>query len=126
MMSVSCRERNQPNPKWTSASSYTRREIDLPCDECGELHTHQFRSLDDLLHAIRLATLEVDRGVLSRILVEKLSGAEHEALESAFASNALPGVVRYRFKCTVCGDRFELVADTADGSGGWTREGEAA
>ena len=96
----------------------------MPCDECAELQTHQFRSPDDLLHAIRLAAIEVDRGALSRILAEELSGPEHEALESAFASNALPGVVRYRFKCTVCGDRFELIADTANGAGGWTREGE--
>lgn len=95
----------------------------MPCDECAELHTHQFRSPDDLLHAIRLAAIEVDRGVLSRILSEELSGPEHEALESAFATHALPGVVRYRFKCTVCGDRFELTADTANGAGGWTREG---
>src|SRR5258708_8559764 len=113
MMSVRWLHRHQPNPKWTSASSYMREKIDLPCAECGELHTHRFRSPDDLLHAIRLATLEVDRGVLSRLLAEELSGAEHEALESAFATNALPGIVRYRFKSTVCGDRFELIADTA-------------
>ena len=113
---------HQSNPKLASAPSY--KEIDLPCDECAELHTHQFRTPDDLLHAIRLAAIEVDRGVLSRIPAEELSGPEHEALESAFASHALPGVLRYRFKCTVCGDRFELVADTGNGAGGWTREGD--
>jgi hypothetical protein len=95
----------------------------LPCDECAELRTHEFRSPDDLLHALQLAALEVDRGVLARGATEVLSGAEHEALESAFASSALPGALRYRFKCTVCGDRFELVADTQSGAGGWTREG---
>jgi len=116
--------RHQPNPKFASAPSY--KEFDLPCDECAELNTHRFRSPDDLLHAIRLAAIEVDRGVLSRILAEELSGPEHEALESAFATHALPGVVRYRFKCTVCGDRFELVADTGNGAGGWTREGDAS
>jgi hypothetical protein len=98
-------------------------ETDLPCDECAELRTHEFRSPDDLLHALQLAALEVDRGVLARILVEDLSGAEREALESAFATHALPGALRYRFRCTVCGDRFELTADTASGAGGWTREG---
>ena len=122
MMRVWGGDRHRSNPKWTSATAY--KEFDLPCDECAELHTHQFRSPDDLLHAIRLAAIEVDRGVLSRVLAEELSGPEHEALESAFATNALPGVVRYRFKCTVCGDRFELIADTANGAGGWTREGD--
>jgi hypothetical protein len=120
MMRVCPGDRHQPNPKSASASSY--KGIDLPCVECAELRTHEFRSSDDLLHALQLAALEVDRGVLSRVLVEDLSGPEQEALDSAFATRAIPGALRYRFKCTVCGDRFELIADTEQGTGGWTRE----
>jgi hypothetical protein len=120
MMRVYRGDRHQPILKSVSASSY--KESPLPCVECAELRTHEFRSSDDLLHALQLAALEVDRGVLSRVLVEDLSGPEQEALDSAFATRAIPGALRYRFKCAVCGDRFELIADTAQGTGGWTRE----
>jgi hypothetical protein len=88
------------------------------------LSTHTFRSTDDLVHAIRLATEEVDRGVLSRVTSEKLAPAEQQALDSSLASGAMPNDVRYRFRCEVCGDDFTLHADTRTGDGGWTREGE--
>ena len=96
----------------------------MSCEECRELSTHTFRSTDDLVHAVRLATEEVDRGVLSRVTSGHLATAEREALDSAMASGALPNSVRYRFRCEVCGDHFTLLADTSSGEGGWTREGE--
>jgi hypothetical protein len=95
----------------------------VSCEECRELSTHTFRSTDDLVHAVRLATEEVDRGVLRRVTSEHLATAEREALDSALASGALPNNVRYRFRCEVCGDHFTLHADTSNGQGGWTREG---
>ena len=94
----------------------------MTCEECRALQTHEFRSPDDLLHALQVAAAEVDRGVLARIQREALTVPEQEALESAFVSEALPDTVRYRFQCNVCGDRFELYADTYHGRGGWTRE----
>jgi len=94
----------------------------VSCEECRELSTHTFRSTDDLVHAIRLATEEVDRGVLSRVGVERLTPSVQEALDSSLDSGALPDHVRYRFRCEVCGDRFTLHADTGTGQGGWTRE----
>jgi hypothetical protein len=95
----------------------------MSCEECVELATHTFRSTDDLIHAIRLATEEVDRGVLSRVTARPLAVAEHEALYSSLESGALPNTVRYRFRCEVCGDHFTLQADTGTGEGAWTREG---
>jgi hypothetical protein len=92
------------------------------CEECGELNTHEFRSADDLVHAVQVAAAEVDRGALRRIQMEDLTASEQEALASVFASDALPGALRYRFQCTVCGDRFELLADMEEGTGRWTRE----
>ena len=96
----------------------------MPCEECRELTTHGFRSTEDLVHAIRLATEEVDRGVLSRVTSRSLSPAEQEALDSSLASGALPNRVSYRFRCEVCGDRFTLSADTSSGEGGWTRDSQ--
>lgn len=98
----------------------------MSCDECRELTTHAFRSPDDLIHALRLATQEMDRGVLARVGAMAPGRAEQEALASSLASGAMPGTVRYRFRCEVCGDLFTLVGDTSAGGGGWTREGEAA
>ena len=98
----------------------------MPCDECHELNTHAFRGPDDLIHAVRLAAEEVDRGVLRRVGVDMPGAAEQEALASVLACGALPDVVRYRFACEVCGDAFTLAADTAHGRGGWIREGSAA
>jgi hypothetical protein len=92
----------------------------MACDECRELNTHVFRSPDDMLHALQLAAAEVDRGALKRAEVADLTTQEQRALDSAFESTSLPDMVRYRFECTVCGDRFELTADTASGKGGWT------
>ena len=97
----------------------------MTCEECRELTTHAFRTAEDLIHAVRLAAEEVDRGVLCRLTTRGLAPNEQEALDSSLASGALPDNVRYRFRCAVCGDRFSLVADTSSGLGGWTREGEA-
>ena len=94
----------------------------MPCEECRELTTHVFRSPDDLLHAVRLAAEEVDRGVLTRVSARNLAAPEQEALDSSLTSGALPNSVRYRFRCEVCGDEFTLLADTETGHGGWTRE----
>jgi hypothetical protein len=98
------------------------RATAVPCDECRDLNTHEFRSADDLLHALQTAAAEVDRGALRRIQAEEMTLPEEEALASALATEALPVMVRYRFQCTVCGDRFELAADTSGGKGGWTRQ----
>ena len=94
----------------------------MPCDECRELTTHAFRSHEDLVHAIRLAAEEVERGVLSREATRPLAPAEQEAMDSSLASGALPRNVRYRCRCEVCGDQFTLAADTATGEGGWSRD----
>ena len=96
----------------------------MPCEECRDLTTHAFRSVDDLLHAVRLATEEVDRGVLARVNAEQLAPAERQALDSSLDSGALPHAVRFRFRCEICGDRFTLRADTETGEGGWMREGD--
>lgn len=94
----------------------------MSCEECRELSTHAFRSVDDLVHAVRLATEEVDRGVLSRAACAALGSAAQEALDSSLDSGALPDRIRYRFRCEVCGDHFTLEADTGTAQGTWTRE----
>jgi hypothetical protein len=94
----------------------------MACDECRALATHAFRAADDLVHAVRLAAEETDRGVLARIEGDPLSRAEQEALDSSLASGALPNAIRYRFRCNVCGDTFSLTADTRTGEGAWARE----
>ena len=95
----------------------------MPCAECRELSTHTFRSPDDLIHALRLAAEEMNRGVLSRVGETAQPGtAEGDALESGLAIGALPRLVQYRFRCEVCGDHFSLTADMSQGLGGWTRE----
>ena len=103
-------------------SGFGRPPMSPRCEECGDLQTHEFRSPADLLHAVQVAAAEVDRGALCRVHAGDLTLREREALESAFATSAFPDMVRYRFKCTVCGDHFELFADTRNGTGGWTRE----
>ena len=94
----------------------------MPCEECRDLQSHEFRSPTDLVHAFQVAAAEMERGVLRRLQVESRSVREEEAVYSALHADALPGSMRYRFECTVCGDRFELWGDTATGEGGWTRE----
>ena len=94
----------------------------MACEECRALAAHAFRTVDDLVHAVRLAAEETDRGVLSRIDAEPLSPSEQEALDSSLASGALPNAIRYRFRCNVCGDTFSLTADTRTGEGAWARE----
>lgn len=101
----------------------------MACDECRELSTHLFRSPDDLVYALRHASAEVERGVLAPLNSKDsrdLGDSEHEAMRSIREANVLPDLVRYRFQCVVCGDRFELAADPSDGTGSWTREGEGA
>ncbi len=96
----------------------------MPCEECRELTTHLFRNVDDLVHAVRLASEEVERGVLSRVAARATSSAAQEAIDSSLASGALPNRIQYRFRCEVCGDRFTLGANAESGEGGWTREGD--
>lgn len=92
------------------------------CDECRELVTHAFRGPDDLLHALQLAAMETDRGVLKRLDARDLTNAEREALDSALDASASPDAIRLRFQCALCGSRFELLGDMGNGSGTWTRE----
>lgn len=94
----------------------------MTCEECRELGTHEFRSQEDLVHAVQVAALEVDRGVLRRIDATSRSASEDEAVASALASEALPTRIAYRFQCTQCGDRFALEGDVYAGAGSWTRE----
>lgn len=96
----------------------------MPCEECRELNTHRFSSHTDLVNALQVAAGEVDRGVLAPVLAEGRSIPEQMAIGSALEAGALPDVVRYRFTCTVCGDGFELAADTHHGNGEWSRNGE--
>ena len=93
----------------------------MACDECRDLNTHQFRSPDDLVHALQVAAAEVDRGALEKVRAAERAIPEHEALSSAIRAGAFPESLLYRFKCTVCGDAFELRADPEHGTGGWTR-----
>jgi hypothetical protein len=96
----------------------------MPCEECRSLSSHAFRSPDDLIHALRLAAEEMNRGVLARDDGVVLRESEQEALESSIASGARPRELTYRFRCNLCGDRFLLLADPETGAGGWTREGD--
>jgi hypothetical protein len=97
----------------------------MSCPECRDLSSHTFRGPDDLIHALRLAAEEMNRGVLARAGDRISSEAADDALQSALASGALPGMLEYRFRCELCGDRFTLTGNASDGSGGWTRENEA-
>jgi hypothetical protein len=96
----------------------------MPCEECRELRTHRFSSHTDLVNALQVAASEVDRGVLAPVPAAERSIPEQVAIGSALESGAFPDVVLYRFKCTVCGDGFELAADTNEGKGQWSRNGE--
>ncbi len=93
----------------------------MACEECRDLETHEFRSPDDLLHALRVAAAEVDRGALRHLRAGDLTLPEQEAMSSILDAHVLPDTVEYRFQCAVCGDRFTLHADTTHGGGGWTR-----
>jgi hypothetical protein len=98
----------------------------MPCEECLDLRTHRFASRTDLVNALRVAAEEVDRGVLVPVVVVDRTIAEQVAIGSALQAGALPDVVLYRFKCTICADDFELSADTDQGNGEWRRNGEHA
>jgi hypothetical protein len=96
----------------------------MPCEECRELRTHTFTSPSDLINALQVAAAEADRGVLAPVAAADRTMPEQIAIGSALESGALPDVVLYRFRCTVCGDGFELAADTRLGSGEWRRNVE--
>ena len=96
----------------------------MPCEECRELRTHRFNSRTDLVNALQVAAGEVDRGVLAPVLIEDRTIPVQMAIGSALQSGALPDAVLYCFRCTVCGDRFELAADTYHGNGEWRRNDE--
>ena len=96
----------------------------MPCEECRVLNTHSFSSHTDLVNALQVAAGELDRGVLALVSAADRSVPEQIAIRSALESGAFPDVVLYRFKCTVCGDAFELAADTSVGKGAWKRNDE--
>ena len=96
----------------------------MSCEECHELRTHRFGSRTDLVNALRVAAEEVDRGVLVPLAQADRTIPEQVAIGSALQAGAFPDAVLYRFKCTVCGDHFELAADTDRGNGEWRRNDE--
>jgi len=93
----------------------------VPCEECADLTTHQFRDAADLVHAVQTAAGEMERGVLKRVDFANLTDAEQEALRSVFDAGGSPSSIHYLFECTQCADRFDLVGDTESGTGSWTR-----
>jgi hypothetical protein len=94
----------------------------MACEECASLVAHEFRTPDDLINALRVAAEEANRGVLEPVGVKEEPGvAEQEAVYSALESGAMPGSVRYRFRCRMCGDAFTLEADMRAGTGSWVR-----
>lgn len=96
----------------------------MACEECARLASHDFRGTDDLIHALRVAAEEANRGVLEPVRERTAAGvAEEEALYSAIDAGAVPGNVLYRFRCTTCGEGFTLEADMRSGTGSWTRAG---
>jgi hypothetical protein len=96
----------------------------MPCEECRNLRTHRFSSPTDIVNALRVAAEEVDRGVLAPVSVADRTVPEQVAIGSALRAGALPDVLLYRFKCTLCADDFELAADTSLGEGEWRRNDE--
>ena len=95
----------------------------MACEECASLAAHEFGSPDDLINALRVAAEEANRGVLEPVGARQGHGvAEQEALYSVLEAGAMPGAVRYRFRCRLCGDGFMLEADMRSGSGSWSRE----
>ena len=96
----------------------------MPCEECRELNTHRFGAPADLINALQVAAGEVDRGVLVPVVAADRTVPEQIAIGSALEAGALPDAVLYRFRCTVCGDGFELAADARQGSGEWRGNGE--
>jgi hypothetical protein len=102
------------------AAQNVKREAGLGCEECRSLVAHEFRSPDDLIAALRVAAEETNRGVLAAVEDERpREAAEQEAVYSALAAGAVPTSVLYRFRCTVCGQRFILAADVGSGTGSW-------
>jgi hypothetical protein len=96
----------------------------MPCEECRDLQTHRFSSQTDIVNALRVAAEEVDRGVLAPVAAADRTVPELMAIGSALQAGALPDVLLYRFKCTLCADDFELTADTSRGEGEWRRNDE--
>ena len=96
----------------------------MACDECRDLTTHAFRSVEDLVHAVQTAAAEIERGALRRVQPGEYTVREREAIESAAYAGEVPGRIDYSFACTVCGDTFTLMGDTGSGEGSWSRNGE--
>jgi hypothetical protein len=94
----------------------------MACEECASLATHVFRNADDLINALRVAAEEANRGVLEPAGTNpEPRAAEQEAIYSALEAGAMPGAVRYRFRCRLCADDFTLEADMREATGSWTR-----
>ena len=96
----------------------------MACEECRDLKTHAFRSSEDLVHAVQTAAAEIERGVLRRVQPKEYTVREREAIDSAAEAGEIPGRIDYSFECTICGDAFTLVGDTASGEGSWIRNDE--
>src|SRR5258707_13991742 len=70
----------------------------MSCEECRELSTHAFRSANDLIHALRLATEEVDRGVLRRVATgENLAAAAQGRSTPRWRAAPFPGISAIAF-----------------------------
>lgn len=94
----------------------------MACEECRELADVALASPADLVSVLQVVAQECDRGVLRPLRAGELTLREHEALDSVYAADVLPSAVDYRFECRLCGDRFHLTADPAQGTGQWLRE----
>jgi hypothetical protein len=93
----------------------------MSCGRCSELDVvSEIRTPGDLGKAIRIVQANLRDGTLEELPRDPLSPEPFLTLKDDGPWN---DIVSYRFRCTACGARFRLSAETYHGSGGeWTPE----
>lgn len=90
------------------------------CPKCDELHVATgIRSPAELSRAMRIVRANLADGTIQQVVVPT-DDRPHATpfFLSLGDSGPWPDFVNFQFACTMCGSRFELVAETYHGSGG--------
>lgn len=91
----------------------------MSCKDCEELNVeYRVASPSDLRNAIAVARDSIKAGTIQEIPSQSIAFGGNASFQDIANGGAWDDFVCFDFKCSHCGQRFQLSAETYHGSGG--------
>jgi hypothetical protein len=100
----------------------------MPCDRCASLCVeYRIKVPAELRRAIAIAHENIADGTIEEVPLAAAAGYSDTPISNVKPDGSWDDVLHYRFRCSSCGELFELSAKTYHGTGGaWRPEDRAS